>query len=104
MSPTLFYRAGLENICENVANMVIDSKTPPAGAVTYASTDPTGAIASFVSDIMGVVADDPRSAVMTQMLTDHNNNALKNAATKTDALKSTFVVACLSPNVAGIGM
>jgi hypothetical protein len=103
-SPTLFYRAGLENICENVANMVVDSKTPPAGAVTYSSTDSTGAIAAFVSNIMGIVPSDPRSSVMTQMLTDHYNAAIKNAATKTDALKSTFVVSCLSPNVAGIGM
>jgi hypothetical protein len=103
-SPTLFYRAGLENICENVANMVVDNKTPPAGAVTYASTDPTTAISHFVTDIMGIVPDDPRSAPMTGMLTAHYNNAIKNAATKTDALKSTFVVSCLSPNVAGIGM
>jgi hypothetical protein len=103
-SPTLFYRAGLENICENVANMVIDNKTPPTGAVTYSSTDPNGAIAAFVSDIMGIVGDDPRSSVMNQSLTDHYNAALKNAATKTDALKSTFVVSCLSPNIAGIGM
>lgn len=103
-SPTLFYRAGLENICENVANMVVDSKTPPANAVTYSSTDPTGAIKSFVSDIMGIVPDDQRSSVMTQMLTDHFNAALTNKATKTDALKSTFVVSCLSPTVAGIGM
>ena len=104
VSPTLFYRAGLENICENVANMVIDNKTPPAGAVAYTSTDSTGAIALFVSDIMGIVGDDPRSSVMKQKLTDHYNAALQNAATKTDALKSTFVVSCLSPNVAGIGM
>ena len=102
--PTLFYRSGLENICENVANMVIDAKSPPAGATTYSSTNVSAAIADFVSNIMGIAADDPRSAPMTQMLTDHDTQAIANKASASDALKSTFVTACLSPTVAGIGM
>jgi hypothetical protein len=103
-SPNLFYRAGLENICEDVANEIIDAKTPPQGATTYASTASDAAIADFVATMMAIVPDDPRSAVMIGKLTAHYNSALTNSATKTDALKSTFVVACLSPNVAGIGM
>jgi len=103
-SPNLFYRAGLENICEDVANEIIDAKSPPQGAKTYSSTDVTDAINDFVATMMAIVPDDPRSPVMVQTLTDHYNAALSNQATKTDALKSTFVVACLSPNVAGIGM
>jgi hypothetical protein len=103
-APTLFYRAGLENICENVANIVVDAKSPPANAKTYSSASQAAAIADFVSNLMGIVPDDPRSPVMTQKLTDHFNAAIANQATKTDALKSTFVVACLSPTVAGLGM
>ncbi|HEY1954346.1 MAG TPA: hypothetical protein VGH28_02010 [Polyangiaceae bacterium] len=102
--PTLFYRAGLENICEDVANMIIDNKSPPAGATTYSSTAADAAIADFVLNLMSIVPDDPRSQPMTQMLTDHHTQALANKATATDALKSTFVAACLSPTVAGIGM
>ncbi len=103
-SPTLFYRAGLENICEDVANEIIDATKPPANAVTYSSSDSSTAIADFVATMMAIVPDDPRSSVMIGKLTDHYNAALANSATHTDALKSTFVVACLSPNVAGIGM
>ena len=103
-SPNLFYRAGLENICEDVANEIIDAKTPPQGAVTYSSSSSTAAISDFVATLMDIVPDDPRSQVMIGKLTDHYNAALANKATNTDALKSTFVVACLSPNVAGIGM
>ncbi len=102
--PTLFYRAGLENVCEDVANMIIDDAKAPAGAKTYSSASPDAAIADFVSNLMGIAPDDPRSAPMTQMLTDHHTKALANQATATDALKSTFVTACLSPTVAGIGM
>jgi hypothetical protein len=107
VSPTLFYRAGLENICEDVAIEIIDATSPPTGAQTYASTSQAtvdAAIANFVSNVMAIVPDDPRSAVMVQTLTDHYTQAIANAATPSDALKSTFVVACLSPNVAGIGM
>ncbi len=103
-SPNLFYRAGLENICEDVANEIVDAKTPPAGAVTYSSSNYAAAITDFVATLMDIVPDDPRSQVMIGKLTDHYNAALANKATNTDALKSTFVVACLSPNVAGIGM
>lgn len=110
-SPTLFFRAGLENVCEDVAVELIDSGAPPAGAKTYSSADVTGAIADFVGNLMGIVPDDPRSPVMIQKLTAHYQAALAagagDAGSKiqpTDALRSTFVVACLSPNVAGIGM
>jgi hypothetical protein len=57
---------------------------------------------------MAIVPDDPRYQTMLGALTDHYTTALATDAgvpiTKTDALKSTFVTACLSPNVAGIGM
>ncbi len=107
VSPTLFYRAGLENICEDVALEVIDNAKPPANAKVYSSTSQAGidsAIADFVANIMAIVPDDPRSAIMTSKLTTHYQQAIQNSATASDALKSTFVVACLSPNVAGIGM
>jgi hypothetical protein len=54
--------------------------------------------------MMAIVPDDPRSSVMIQKLTAHYQSSMVNSATASDALKSTFVVACLSPNVAGIGM
>jgi hypothetical protein len=112
-SPTLFYRAGLENICEDIALEVIDAAKPPPGAKQYSSASPASvnaAIADFVSTMMAIVPDDPRSAVMTQQLTEHYASALTEKTdagvsyAPSDALQSTFVVACLSPNVAGIGM
>src|SRR6185437_16158896 len=52
--PTLFYRAGLENICESVAAMVIDAKANAnqPNARMWSSAQPDAAIADFVSTVM----------------------------------------------------
>jgi hypothetical protein len=113
-SPTLFFRAGVENICEGVAAMVIDPKAGslPAGATSWQSTAPAAAVADFVSLIMGITPSDPRSSQMQTILMNHYNAALASAPTPpstkkittTEALQSTFVAACLSPSFVGIGM
>ena len=113
-NPTLFYRAGIENICEAVAAMVIDPKagTLPPGATSWTSTDPATAVADFVSLIMAVTPSDPRSTELQTILMSHYNDALASAPTPpstkkitpTQALQSTFVAACLSPSFVGIGM
>jgi hypothetical protein len=113
-NPTLFFRAGVENICEAVAGMVIDPKpnTLPPGATSWLSTAPDAAIADFVSLIMAVTPSDPRSAQLVTILMNHYNAALASAPTPpstkkitpTQALQSTFVAACLSPSFVGIGM
>jgi hypothetical protein len=111
-APTLFYRAGVENICEAVAAMVIDPKTGslPAGATSWQSSDPTTAVADFVSLIMAITPSDPRSSQMQSILMSHFNTVLATVSpsgknfTATQALESTFVAACLSPSFVGIGM
>ncbi|HUJ59403.1 MAG TPA: hypothetical protein VLX92_12950 [Kofleriaceae bacterium] len=105
--PTLFYRAGLENLCEAISAEVIDAAPDPnqPSAIQWKSSDPNGAIKDFVSTMMGLTTNDPRTAPSIQALTDHYNAALAISGTSpTDALRSTFVVACLSPTFIGIGM
>jgi hypothetical protein len=99
--PTLFYRAGVENICEQVAPLVID-----ANGSKWTSTNPDAAIADFVATLMGLTPSDPRSAQAVSILKDHYTQAMggQYGQKATDALKSTFVVACLSPSFVGIGM
>ena len=95
--PSLFFRSGVENICTELAGVVID-----AGANSlYVSTSPDPAIASFVHDLMGVSTD--RDTVPLQILHDHLNAAVAKGAKASDALKSTFIVACLSPSTIGVG-
>lgn len=104
--PTLFYRAGMENICEAIAKLVIDA---PANAAlpnvhTWTSTDPDSAIAEFVSLVMGLGSKDPRATPAKQILTSHFTAAKSGGATASNALKSAFVTACLAPSATSIGM
>ena len=104
--PTLFYRAGLENICEAVASMVVDAR-PNANqpnAKRWSSAQPDAAIADFVATVMALTSSDPRAAPATQLLQQHFAQAEAQGASASDALKSTFVTACLAPSAIGIGM
>lgn len=105
-SPTLFFRAGVENICAAVAAQVIDVPTAKqvAGVKQWASSDSDAAIADFVSTIMGLPASDPRAAGATTLLQGHYGAALATGATATNALRSTFVTACLAPSFVSIGL
>jgi hypothetical protein len=104
--PTLFYRAGTENICTTVAAMVIDVATAKqvAGVKQWSSKDPTTAISEFVSIVMGLVPSDARAAPATTLLTSHFTDAMKQGATASNALQSTFIAACLAPSAVSIGL
>jgi hypothetical protein len=105
-APTLFYRAGLENICEALADLVIDNPSAPAGAKTWTSSaTPTAALADFVSIILAITPSDARSAPAAALLQAHFSSAMAIKGTSTtSALRSTFTTACLAPSFAGIGM
>jgi hypothetical protein len=113
--PSLFYRAGTENICGAVAQLVIDPKNPPANLTTWSSASPasvTQAISDFAQTIMGLVPSDPRFAQAEALLAAQYAASLaavdpttsKNDFTPTEALESTFVAACLAPSAVSIGM
>ena len=105
--PTLFYRAGTENMCEIVAAAVIDVPTAKqtAGVTQWTSTAPDAAIADFVATVMGLPPSDARAAPATTILKSHFTDAMTSGgATASDALKSTFVAACLAPSAVSIGL
>jgi hypothetical protein len=106
--PTLFFRAGIENICENLAAEVIDAPAgtpPPAGSRQWSSTQPDTAIADFVATLMALPPSDPRAPASAALLASHFQSALgQPGVTPTQALRSTFVVACMAPSAASIGL
>ena len=104
--PTLFYRAGLENICETVAAQTIDvaAANQLPNVKQWSSGDPNTAIADFVSIVMALTPSDARSAPATALLQAHFTQATQSGATATNALRSTFVAACLAPSSVSIGM
>jgi hypothetical protein len=104
--PTLFYRAGTENICEAAAAMVIDvaAKNQMPNVKQWSSAQPDAAIADFVQDLMALTPSDPRSAPAQEILKGHFTAAVKSGASATEALQSTFTAACLAPSAVSIGM
>jgi hypothetical protein len=61
-------------------------------------------MADFVSLVMGLVPSDPRSASALSILKKHFDAATQQGSTPADALKSTFVAACLAPSAVSIGL
>jgi hypothetical protein len=98
--PDPFYRSSVEQICAYVADQVVDAGATPV----YSSASPssvTTAIANMVHGLMGL--DSSRDAQPISILTDHYSSATSGGSSPTDALKSTFTVACLSPWVVAVG-
>jgi hypothetical protein len=102
--PTLFFRAGTENICSSVAALVIDATKPQAGVKQWSSAQADAAIVDFVGTMMGLPPSDPRAAPALAALQGHFTAAKAQGATATDALRSTFVVSCLAPSAVAIGL
>jgi hypothetical protein len=101
--PTLFYVAGLENICKEVAGAVVDG--PPGAGRRWSSAQPDAAIADFVGTVMGLARPDPRARAAEEVLRDHFATALQQPdTTATQALRSAFVVACLAPSAISVGL
>ena len=94
--PNLFFRTGMENVCAILAARLIDSAN-----ARWSSASPDAAIADFVHVLMGVGAG--RDATPLSILSGHFQSARAAGLAPTDALKSTFVLACLSPSVVGMG-
>ena len=65
--PSLFLRAGAENLCRSIADAVIDAGAPPR----YNSRQPDSAIAEFVHNVMALPPMDRRAPQVQQILTDH---------------------------------
>jgi hypothetical protein len=101
-TPTLFYRAASELLCENIASQVVD--VTGATDSLYKSASFAAAIDDMVSRVMGVAPSDPRHGEAVTILTSHYNGAIGAKNTATNALRSTFVLACESPTSLSFGL
>jgi hypothetical protein len=101
-SPTLFYRAASELLCENIAAQVVDV----LGATTslYKSTSYAAAIDDMAGRVMGLPASDPRHTDAVSILTSHYNAGIAAKNTATNSLRSAFVLACESPTSLSFGL
>lgn len=102
--PSLFYRAATEQLCRSFADYVVDS-TVTGKPSRYQSKMPDAALSDLVQTVMGIAPSDARYPALRQVIGDHHAKAVKTAGiSATDALKSTFVLACMSPTSISIGL
>lgn len=99
--PTLFFRAATEMLCENVATQVVDASS---GSSVFASSDAQGAMAKMVTDIMGYPPSASHYADALGVLKEHYSAVMGAKNTATNALRSTFVLACESPTSLSFGL
>ena len=110
--PTLFYRSASELLCSNIAAQVVD---PTSGTGVYSMSDVPGAIANMVETLMGYPPGHPAHAEAMQILQEHYDMARttssstgggggRETTSATNALRSTFILACESPTAVGIGL
>ena len=99
--PTLFFRAATEMLCENVATQVVDSS---GGNSVFASTDSQGAMTKMVTNIMGYPPSASHYADALAILKEHYSAVMSAKGTATNALRSTFVLACESPTSLSFGL
>jgi len=110
--PTLFYRSASELLCSNIAAQVVD---PTSGSGVYSMSDVPGAIANMVETLMGYPPNHPAHAEAMQILQEHYDMARTTSSSSggggrpgmtsaTNALRSTFILACESPTAVGIGL
>ena len=100
-NPDLFYRQSVESMCGLIANQIIDVTPGPS---KYVSTDVNTAINDFVTIVMDLPASDPRAASANAILVDNFTAAKGTGVTATDALKSTFTLACIAPSSVILGL
>lgn len=99
--PGLFFRIATETLCRVVAEQVADPAAPLKAR--YSSQAVPAAVDDLVKTVMGLPKEDPRHATARQILSEHFDGAKAAGATATEALRSTFVLACSSPSSVGLG-
>lgn len=97
IDPSPLIRGGMESLCADLAQRFVDSGPTSA----FRSADPTTAVHNLATLLMGLTSE--RVAEPQAILRSHFEWAQRAGASPSDALKSTFVLACISPYVAGMG-
>jgi len=116
--PDLFYRAATEELCENVAKLVVDATGGPYTSSSTSCANGDGLLTKFVEQVMGLNPSDKLHDDAVSILETHCAAAAKvkttttgggfgggtSTSAQTNSVRSTFVLACESPSSLGIGL
>ncbi len=97
VAPTMMLRGGLESLCVDLAARFVDGPD-----TRFPSADAAASVYALTTRLLGL--DGVRAAPVRTVLREHYDSARAVGATPVAAMRSTFVLACLSPYVAGVGM
>jgi hypothetical protein len=100
----LFFVSGLDNLCAALATQLVDGGGKGVSKYSSAAATREAALKSFVADVMGLPASDARAAGLRGVLDEHYAGAIAAGETPTDALRSTFVLACTAPVTLSSGL
>ena len=94
----LFHFAAAEKVCSTIATKLVTT----TGRFKVGA--PQASILDMVGYLMGLPTSHSRYVVTYNQLTNHYNQARLLGASTTSALQDTFTVACMSPDVMGVGL
>jgi hypothetical protein len=97
--PSAFYYAAVENLCEAVARTIVtnNNESFPAGDLDVF-------MPNIASKLMGISSNNERYMPVMSTLSSHYEAAQASGLNARDAARSVFSLACLSPDVMGIGL
>jgi len=95
----LFHYAAVEKLCSKLATKLVGT----ASGMPFQTAEPTAALDAFVEKLMGLDAGNPRHDTVRASMEEHFQSAKASTNVGT-ALRSAFVVACISPEVQAVGL
>ena len=94
-----FFYAAAEAVCEAAATVVVTGASQE-----FSFNDPEGTLEKLVTQLMSIQLDDLRFTGIHQALNGHFEALRADGLSARDAMRSVFTIACLSPDVMGIGL
>ncbi len=102
--PNLFFSSATDNLCQLLAGRLVDVPATAAVPGRWTSGKLPEALDDFVHTLMGLPPGDPRAPPMRALLEQHHGEARATGANPAQALRSTFITACISPFTLGQGL
>jgi hypothetical protein len=106
--PNLFFSSATEKLCMLLAAQLVEGTGGGGGngapPPRWRPAQFNPALDDFVAVVMGIPANDPRSAKLRYVLASHYDASIAAGERPGDALRSTFVLACSSPLAVSSGL
>ncbi|MEE2645378.1 MAG: hypothetical protein VYD19_10630, partial [Myxococcota bacterium] len=97
--PSAFHFAAAEAVCEEASRVVIVRNNE-----RFPTNDSPAAITELVSSVMALPVGHPRHEEAVAVLSEHFELLRAQGTDTRNSLRSAFTLACLSPDMMGLGL